>query len=125
MSSGLAWHPRHPDRQRPLRREDAVVQYSEPSPPTYVDEAEVLPGEVAAVEREFADAPTRRADAEAPLVDEVLQVPQKDQLRVAWPRTVLLNAAAKKRVGAQLAREREELLALQRAGLIDKEERAR
>jgi len=38
---------------------------------------------------------------------------------------VLLNAAAKKRVGAQLAREREELLALQRAGLIDKEERAR
>ncbi len=64
MSSGLAWHPRHPDRQRPLRREDAVVQYSEPSPPTYVDEAEVLPGEVAAVEREFADAPTRRADAD-------------------------------------------------------------
>ena len=61
MSSGLAWHPRHPDRQRPLRREDAVVQYSEPSPSTYVDEAEVLPGEVAAVEREFADAPTRRA----------------------------------------------------------------
>ena len=95
MSSGLAWHPRHPDRQRPLRREDAVVQYSEPSPPTYVDEAEVL------------------------------QVPQKDRLRVAWPRRVLLNAAAKKRVGAQLAREREELLALQRAGLIDKEERAR
>ena len=125
MSSGLAWHPRHPDRQRPLRREDAVVQYSEPSPPTYVDEAEVLPGEVAAVEREFADAPTRRADAEAALVDEVLQVPQKDRLRVAWPRRVLLNAAAKKRVGAQLAREREELLALQRAGLIDKEERAR
>jgi len=66
----LRWHPRHPNLQRPSRRENIVV-YADPEEPVFVDEAQVLPAEVAAEKREFADASTRRADAEAALVEEL------------------------------------------------------
>ncbi|MEJ7790779.1 MAG: hypothetical protein WKF65_02265 [Gaiellaceae bacterium] len=70
MSSGPAWHPRHPDLQRPSRRED-VVQYVDPSEPVFLDEAEVLPEEV---ECHFADAvgAVEAAAVAAQQTDEVL-----------------------------------------------------
>ncbi len=100
------------------------MQYADPAEPViYYDEAEIEREEV---EREFADASTRRAEAEAALleelVDEALQVPQKDRLSVAWPTGRLLDAEASKCVGAQLAQERAEGEALRRAGLLPTEE---
>jgi len=109
----LYWHPRatHAPQQ------GTAVDFSEPSPPIYVDEA--------AISREEAadDATTSRADAEAALVeelaDEALQVPEKDRLPAPWPKSgPLLDAAARTRVGAQLAQDRRELAALQDAGLF-------
>ncbi len=99
MSSGLAWHPRHPDLQRPSRRED-VVQYGDPSEPVFLDEAEVLPDET------FDVAPAHR-----------LPLPAR-----SGPR---LDPEATARVGRRLQQEREELVALRRAGLIDNEEETR
>ena len=101
MKSGLPWHPRHPDRQRPSRPENVVVQYGDPSEPVFLDEAEVLPDET------FDVAPAHR-----------LPLPAR-----SGPR---LDPEATARVGRRLQQEREELLALERAGLIDiKEEETR
>ncbi len=79
MKSGLRWHPRHPDRQRPSRREDVVVQYGDLSEPVFLDEAEVLPEEV---ECHFADA-VGAAEAEGELdelVDETFGIPRAARL---------------------------------------------
>ncbi len=115
----LYWHPHTPQRA-------TTVYFGEPSPPIFVDEARVTREEVAEVEREFADAATRREQAEAALLDEAvdgaLQVPERDRLPAPWPKSgPLLDAAARTRVGAQLAQDRRELAALQDAGLIPKE----
>jgi len=117
VTAALWWHPRtmclntpsfYPDKLEhgdPSERV-SLVQYVDPSEPIYVDEAQVTREEVA-VEREFADAATTsRADAEAALVDElvdeVLQVPKKDRLRVAWPTGPLLDPAARERAGERI-----------------------
>jgi len=134
MSPGLAWHPRHPDRQRPSRRENVVVyadpeepvflnEYVDSSPTVYRDEAEVTREEA---EREFAAAAVRAANAEVDLdeaVDDVFQIPAAERLPLPPRSGPRLDSAATARVGRRLQAEREELLALERAGLIDKETR--
>jgi len=118
----LYWHPRaaHAPQQ------GTAVDFGEPSPPIYVDEAQVSREEAAEAEREFVDAATRREQAEAALLDEAvdgaLQVPERDRLPAPWPKSgPLLDAAARTRVGERLAQDRRELAALQAVGLIPKE----
>ena len=55
------------------------MQYTDPSEPTYIDEAAVWPEEV---EREFADAAVRAAEAEAleEAVDETFEIPRAARL---------------------------------------------
>ena len=119
----LYWHPRA--THAPQR--ETTVYFGEPSPPIFVDEARVTREEVAEVEREFADAATRREEAEAALldeaVDEAFQVPEKDRVPAPWPKSgPLLDAAARERVGERLAQDRRELAALQAVGLIPPKE---
>jgi len=106
-----------------------AVDFSEPSPPIFVDEALISPAEVEAERREFAAASTRRAEVSAALLDEAvdgaLQLPEKDRLRVAWPTGPLLDPAARKRVGERIAQERAEEAQLRAAGLLDDDRKAR
>ncbi|MEJ7791840.1 MAG: hypothetical protein WKF65_07720 [Gaiellaceae bacterium] len=107
---------------------ERAVDYGDLSAPViYYDEAGVFREEVAEVEREFADAATRREEAEAALLDEAvdgaLQVPERDRLPASWPKSgPLLDAAASRRVGERLAQDRRELAALQAVGLIPPKE---
>lgn len=114
----LSWHPR--SARSPRRTEEAVVQFGELGEPTYVDEAMITREEV---EQHYADA-VRAAEAALveEHVDEVLQVPKRDRLPVAWPTGPLLDPVARKRAGERIAQERRELAALQDAGLMPKEE---
>jgi len=59
------------------------------------------------------------------LVDQVLEVPTEDRLRVAWPTGPLLDPAARKRAGERISRERAEEAQLRAAGLLDDDRKAR
>ncbi len=126
----LRWHPRHPDRQRPSRREDAVV-YADPAEPVYVDEAlisreeaaefaerfKVEPCDLERVERQFADSEELLSEA----ADEALGIEPTDRLPFSPRSGPRLSAEASRRVGARLAQERAEGEALRRAGLLPEE----
>ncbi len=100
----------------------SLVQYVDPSEPVFLDEAEVLPEEV---EAHFADA-VGAAEAEGELdelVDETFGIPRAARLPLPARSGPRLDREATARIGRRLQAEREELLALERAGLIDKETR--
>ena len=135
MTAALWWHPRAQRPPRPKERAVdygdpsepvSLVQYVDPSEPIYVDEAQVTREEVA-VEREFADA-VGAAEAEGELdeaVDDAFGIPRAARLPLPARSGPRLDREATARVGRRLQEEREELVALRRAGLIDNEEETR
>ncbi len=96
------------------------MQFGELGEPTYIDEAQVLPAEVAAEKREFADSPEEELLSEA--VDEALGIERTDRLPLSPRSGPRLSAEATKRVGARLAQERREDEALRAAGLLPPKE---
>ena len=133
MTAALWWHPRAQRPPRPKERavdygdpseRVSLVQYVDPSEPVFLDEAEVLPEEV---ERELADA-VGAAEAEGELdeaVDDAFEIPRGARLPLPPRSGPRLDPEATARVGRRLQEEREELVALRRAGLIDNEEETR
>jgi len=103
----LRWHPR---ATHAPQRGTAVY---------FVDEAEVTREQVV---REFSDAAARAVEAEAALdefVDETFEIPRAARLPLPARSGPRLDPEATARVGRRLQQEREELVALRRAGLID------
>jgi len=116
----LCWHPRA--AHAPQR--GTAVDFGEPSPPIFVDEAEVLLEEV---EGHFADSVVA-AETEGELdelVDETFGIPRAARLPLPARSGPRLDPEATARVSRRLQAEREELVALRRAGLIDNEEETR
>ena len=111
----LWWHPRatHAPQQ------GTAVDFSEPSEPVFLDEAEVLPEEV---ERHFAETVGAAEGELDELVDETFGIPRAARLPLPARSGPRLDREATARVGRRLQEEREELDALRRAGLIDEEE---
>jgi len=122
MRSGLGWHPRH-RQPSPQREEVFVIEYIDPASTThYTDEAAITREEA---ERQFAAAAVRAADAEVDLdeaVDDTFGIPRAARLPLPARSGPRLDPEATARVGRRLQAEREELLALERAGLIDRRE---
>ena len=128
MTAALWWHPRALRPPRPKERavdygDPAepvfLVQYVDPSEPIYVDEAEVLPEEV---EGHFADTVGAAEGELDELADETFGIPRAARLPLPARSGPRLDPGATARVSRRLQQEREELLALERAGLIDNNE---